>query len=489
MIAFDNTYLSLPDTFFEQREAQPVRAPGLVVLNQPLAMALGLDVDELQSAEGIAMLAGHAFPDGAARIAQVYAGHQFGQFSPRLGDGRALLLGEIVAPDGRRHDLHLKGSGPTLYSRGGDGRAALAPMLREYLISEAMAALDVPTTRSLAVVTTGERVLRERIEIGAVLTRVAASHLRVGTFQYFAARGDRDSLERLVHYAVARHCPATTDDDRPALALLRHVMERQAALIARWLSVGFIHGVMNTDNMTISGETIDYGPCAFLDAYDPGAVFSAIDRQGRYAFANQAPIAQWNIARFAEALLPLIDPDLDKAVQTANEVIVSFAESHEAARLSLFRQKLGLARVFPEDEVLIDDFLSLMAANNADFTLAFRRLARVESSGADEASYAALFATEGAVRGWLVRWRERLARETTTPATRRAAMDAVNPAVIPRNHLVDAALRSAADAGDLAPFEALLEAVTSPFDPRWEDTAHAHPPAVPDPTFRTFCGT
>ena len=400
------------------------------------------------------MLAGRRVPDAAEPIAMAYAGHQFGHFVPQLGDGRAILLGEVVDRNGVRRDIQLKGAGRTPFSRSGDGRAALGPVLREYIVSEAMAALRIPTTRSLAAVSTGETVWRETALPGAVLTRVAASHVRVGTFQFFAARGDIDGLRLLADHVIARHYPQAAQAERPYRALLELVTRRQAALIAQWLLVGFIHGVMNTDNMSIAGETIDYGPCAFMDAYDPAAVFSSIDRHGRYAYGNQPRIATWNLARLAETLLPLLADDDAQAIAQAEEVLAGFAETFEAAFLAGIAKKLGLASAAPEDVDLGRDFLSLMAANAADFTLAFRRLADAAGDPAAEVPLRSLFGDgRGMTRGPCV-GAQRLGKETQDLAGRRAMMRAVNPAFIPRNHRIEAVIDAAVERDDFAPFEA-----------------------------------
>lgn len=479
----------------------PVAAPALLHLNRPLADELGLDADALATAEGVAVLAGNAVPAGASPVAQAYAGHQFGGFSPQLGDGRALLLGELIDRHGRRRDLALKGSGRTPFARGGDGRAVVGPMLRELIVSEAMHALGIPTTRALAVVATGEPVYRDRVLPGAVLARVAASHLRVGSFQYFAARGDLQTLRRLAEHAIARHDPALAGDPDRIFGLLGAVAARQAALVAQWMNVGFIHGVMNTDNTTISGETIDYGPCAFVEAYDPAAVFSSIDHGGRYAFGNQPAVARWNIARLAEALLPLVaDADdaasVRHAVERATAVVDAFPARFDAALRAGQRAKLGLQHDAPadaqNDAALADDWLALLQRERADFTLAWRRLA--DAAAGDEAPLRALFADTRAPDAWLARWRARCAADdaaTDADAGERAArMRRVNPLVIPRNHLVEEALAAASDDADLAPFERLLAAVRRPFDDEPALARYADP-AAPAFTacYRTFCGT
>ncbi len=473
-IPFDNSYARLPDRFFAKQPATPVAAPRLIHLNTALAAQLGIDPAAL-TAE---ILAGNTVPDGAEPLAQAYAGHQFGHFTPRLGDGRAILLGEVVDRDGQRRDIQLKGSGPTPFSRHADGRAALGPVLREYIVSEAMAAFGVPTTRSLAVVATGEEVFRETPLPGGVLTRVAASHIRVGTFQYFAARGDAEAVQVLLDYAIARHDPAAAQAERPALAFFQGVVARQATLVASWLGLGFIHGVMNTDNMTISGETIDYGPCAFMEAYDPGAVFSSIDHAGRYAYANQPRIAQWNLARLAETLLPLLAESEDAQIEVAQQALSGFAPIFQAAWLKVFRTKLGLAGAEEEDAALIQDLLSRMAANQADFTLTFRALA----TAADARS---LFANPTAFEDWAVAWQARRARAGLEDAAMRAA----NPAFIPRNHLVEEAIAAAVARDDFEPFATLVETLSRPFEDQPDRARLALPARPEERVLATFCGT
>jgi serine/tyrosine/threonine adenylyltransferase len=480
---FDTSYARLPERFYVKLPARPVREPRLLTLNTPLAVELGLDPDWLASPDGIAMLAGNALPDTSAGIAIAYAGHQFGHFSPQLGDGRALLIGEIAG-----RDIQLKGSGRTPFSRGGDGRSALAPALREYLISEAMQALGIPTTRSLAVVATGEDVVRETVQPGGIVARVAASHIRVGSFQFFAARGDADAIAELVRHTIQRHYPDLASHDNPPIALLKAVMARQAQLIARWMNIGFIHGVMNTDNMAVSGETIDYGPCAFMDAYDPMRVFSSIDHYGRYAYGNQPRIAQWNLARLAETLLPLIDSDPENAVALATAVIEAFPALFETAVTAGLRDKLGLSHAEPGDLALAQDLLAVMAANSTDFTLAFRRLAEVESGPEGLESFRQLFATTGEIDSWISRWRERLSHEETDASARRSGMRRASPAFVPRNHRVETAL-AAAVAGDMGPFERLNRVLSRPFDDQPEAEEFTLPPAETDPGYRTFCGT
>lgn len=479
-IAFDNSYARELEGLYLPWHGAQAPAPKLVLLNTALAEELGLDPAALASAEGLAMLTGSALPEGAAPLAMAYAGHQFGGFSPQLGDGRALLVGEVIDRHGRRRDIHLKGSGPTPFARGADGKAALGPVLREYLIGEAMGAFGIPTTRALAAVATGETIIRQDGAVpGAVLTRVAASHIRVGTFQFFAARGERERLLRLADHAIGRHDPDLTGSDRH-LAFLHRVVARQMDLVARWMAVGFVHGVMNTDNCTVSGETIDYGPCAFLDGYDPQAVFSSIDRGGRYAYANQPLLAQWNLARLAEALLPLIAPqDPQGAVPELQAVIEGAQGLYATARRTRFGAKLGLSAPQPGDEALIDGFLDLLAEARADFTLGFRALSEVPRGGPGPE----VLATEPG-RAWRAAWTARLTRE---PAPE-AVMDAANPAVIPRNHRVEAAL-AAAQAGDLAPAQRLLAALARPFaaDPAFADLAE--PPPDSFGRYVTYCGT
>ncbi len=467
-------------------EPAAVPAPALLVLNDDLARELGLDPAALASPAGLDVLAGNVVPEGAVPVAQAYAGHQFGGCSPRLGDGRALLLGEVLDVHGRRRDVHLKGSGRTPFARGGDGKAAVGPMLREHLIGEAMHALGIPTTRALAVVATGEQVARETMLPGAVLTRVAASHLRVGTFQYAASLREADLLRRLADHAIARHHPAAAEAPQPYVALYDAVIEVQAALVAQWMLVGFVHGVMNTDNMTISGETIDYGPCAFMDAYDPATVYSSIDHGGRYAYANQPLIAQWNLARLAEALLPLFGDDVERAAATATDVLQTFPERHRRHWLAGMRAKLGMSGELPQDEQLVADLLSVMQAQRIDHTLFHRALA--QSLRGDDGPLGSLVADAIGLQAWLTRWRARVddGRDAAAVA---AAMDTVNPLYIPRNHLVEEAL-AAATAGDLGPYEQLLAVVTDPFVERPGRERYAEPaPAGFDRGYRTFCGT
>src|SRR3954462_4006305 len=486
---FDNSYAALPDGFFARVAPTPVTSPKLVKLNRPLALHLGLDPDWLASPEGVEILAGKRVPEGADPIAMAYAGHQFGHFVPQLGDGRAILLGEGIDADGVRRDIQLKGSGPTPFSRRGDGRAALGPVLREYIVSEAMAALGIPTTRSLAAVVTGESVMRETPLPGAVLTRVASSHIRVGTFQYFAARGDTEGVRRLADHVIGRHYPAAAKADRPYHALLEGVIARQAELVARWLLVGFIHGVMNTDNTSISGETIDYGPCAFMDHYDPAMVFSSIDEQGRYAYANQPRIALWNLTRLAECLLPLFSDDQEKAIAVAQAALGDFPEIFTSAYQSGLRAKIGLFTARDGDPALVQDLLDAMAKNHANFTLTCRRLSDAALDTADDAKVRRLFAEPADYDEWAVRWRQRTGQEPQSPAERRAAMRALNPAFIPRNHRVEAVIQAAIANDDFAPFEELLTVLSKPYEDQPAFAPYAEPPEPHQRVLQTFCGT
>jgi uncharacterized protein YdiU (UPF0061 family) len=485
---FDNTYARELEGFHVPWKATHVAQPRLVKLNRELAEELGLDAGALESEEGARIFAGNEIPEGAVPLAQVYAGHQFGGFVPQLGDGRALLLGEVIDCKGRRRDIQLKGSGPTPYSRAGDGRAALGPVLREYLIGEAMHALGIPTTRALAAALTGEPVFREEGALpGAILTRVAASHIRVGTFEFFAARGEQDKVRRLADYVIDRHYPELKDHATPYLGLLERVSHRQAALVASWMHVGFIHGVMNTDNMAVSGETIDYGPCAFMDHYDPATVFSSIDTRGRYAYANQPRIAQWNLARFAETLLSLIDADEKRAIARATEVINAFPAQYERHWLKGMRAKLGLVAEDEADLNLAAGFLTAMEGKKVDYTLAFRYLA--DAALGQEEPIRALFADPSSYDLWSSHWRARIAREVATPSERAQAMRRANPAFIPRNHRVEEALSAAVQRGDYAPFETLLKILSRPYDDQPEFAAFAEPAPEGRGCYRTFCGT
>lgn len=476
----EQSYARLPSLFYARVGPDPVRAPELVVLNEPLAAALGLNAEALRSPGGVAVLGGNQVPEGAEPLAQAYAGHQFGHFT-MLGDGRAVLLGEQVTPTGQRFDIQLKGSGRTPYSRRGDGRAALGPMLREYIISEAMQALGIPTTRSLAVVATGEPVYRETVLPGAVLTRVAASHLRVGTFQYAAKWGSLEDLRALADYTLQRHFPEIEIGEDRYLALLRGVARRQGLLIAQWQLVGFIHGVMNTDNMALSGETIDYGPCAFMDRYDPSTVFSSIDQHGRYAYGNQPHIGAWNLARFAETLLPLLHESQEEAIRLAEAVLKEYATVFDQRWLAGMRAKLGLFSEEPEDEALIDELLRLMQAGGADYTNTFVALTfgRLDETG---------LACSVEFAQWHEQWQARLGRQQESQESVQERMKESNPAVIPRNHRVEAAL-TAAQRGDLSVMERLLAVLARPFAHAPEQAEYAAPAPESDRPYRTFCGT
>ncbi|MDP1674167.1 MAG: YdiU family protein [Burkholderiales bacterium] len=498
--SFDNSYARDLEGLYVPWKAAEVPQPKLIRLNHALAVELGLDAQALDSPEGAQLFSGNRLPEGTAAIAQAYAGHQFGGFSPQLGDGRALLLGEVIDKQGRRRDIAFKGSGRTPFSRGGDGKAALGPVLREYLIGEAMHALGIPTTRALAAVTTGEFVRRERNLPGAVLTRVAASHIRVGTFQFATARGDKALLKKLADYVIDRHYPEIRGADKPYFGLLRALCERQAALIARWMNVGFIHGVMNTDNVTLSGETIDYGPCAFMDRYDPNTVFSSIDEHGRYAYVNQPPIANWNLARFAEALLPLLIGESggeqgkaeERAVEHAMEILGDFQSCYEKHWLAGMRGKLGLTREEDGDLELAQDFLAGMEGQGVDFTQAFRRLAdAAEATDASREGWLRqLYADDNKLDAWLPRWRARINAEGGDPAKRAQAMRAVNPVYIPRNHKVEEALDAAVELGNYGPFEKLLAVLEEPFSEKPEWAAYAEPAAAETSAgYRTYCGT
>ncbi|OZM56930.1 hypothetical protein CIB95_09170 [Lottiidibacillus patelloidae] len=478
---FDNSYARLPQSFFSKISVNPVASPSLVILNKTLATSLGLNVDYLQSKEAVEVLAGNKVPQGGAALAQAYAGHQFGHIN-MLGDGRALLLGEQVTPAGNRVDIQLKGSGRTPYSRGGDGRATLGPMLREYIISEAMHGLGIPTTRSLAVVTTGEEVIREKVLPGAILTRVAASHIRVGTFQYARGIGKIEELKILAEYTIKRHYPTIEDEENPYLSLLQEVIKRQAQLIAKWQLVGFIHGVMNTDNMTISGETIDYGPCAFMDTYDPATVFSSIDREGRYSYKNQPYIGGWNLARFAETLLPLLHEDEDEAIKLAQEAISNFTTLYHMNWQKGMREKLGLFNEEIEDEALIDQLLGMMEKYHADYTNTFVALTLDKVKGTD------MFASEAFI-SWNKRWQERLERQEETIEDAKELMKKSNPVVIPRNHKVEEALEAAVENRDYSVIENLLKVLVNPYEYTLEREDYCKPADPSAGNYQTYCGT
>ncbi len=485
--AFDNSYARLPARFYSRLDPTPVAAPRLIKFNAELAQDLGIDLDAGDPAQIAQVLSGNRRLPGSEPLAMAYAGHQFGQFVPQLGDGRAILLGELRDRAGVLHDVQLKGSGRTPYSRGGDGRAALGPVLREYIVSEAMTALGVPSTRTLAAVLSGERVLREEPMPGAILTRVAASHVRVGTFQFFAVRGDTDAVRTLADYVIARHYPELRDSATAYLDLLKGVIQRQASLVAKWLHVGFIHGVMNTDNSTVSGETIDYGPCAFMDAYDANQVFSSIDRHGRYAYSNQPAIAQWNLARLAETLLPLIDPDQNRAIELATEAVTAFVDHFEQAWLAGMRAKLGLTGANVKDKDLAQRLLTLMQRAQADFTQTFRGLSALAELG--PAPKLEPLSADADFAAWLKEWRARLGAEGRSPSVIAASMRAVNPKYIPRNHRIEQLIEAAVEREDFSLFEKLLDVVTRPFDEQPESDEYAAEPGVNERVTQTFCGT
>lgn len=487
---FDNTFAQLPERFYARLAPTPVSSPRLVRLNDALARQLSLDPAQLTCASGIEVFAGNVVPEHADPLAMAYAGFQFGSWVPQLGDGRAILLGELIDCDGQRRDVQLKGAGRTPFSRMGDGRAGLGPVLREYIVSEAMAALGIPTTRSLAAVLTGEQVIRENNLPGAVLTRVASSHIRVGTFQYFAARRDTEALALLADHVIQRHYPDLTSVDEPYLALLGAVIERQAALVAQWQLIGFIHGVMNTDNMSIAGETIDYGPCAFMDTYHPETVYSSIDHMGRYAYQNQPPIAHWNLAGLAQALLPLLSENEDEAVEKATAATDTFSERFKASYAAGLRRKLGLPTVDAGDEALGSDLLERMDRNKADFTLTFRYLSALSQTQNDaDKPVRALFEDPDGFDQWAVLWRRRLAHDGVADSERQDQMRKANPLYIPRNHLVEASIRAAEGEDDLAPFNRLVTVLASPYQQQPGADAYAEPPRPEQVVHQTFCGT
>ncbi|GLX70346.1 protein adenylyltransferase SelO [Paenibacillus glycanilyticus] len=476
----ENSYAGLPDLLFTKQNPVPVRAPRLMKLNESLAASLGLHAEVLRGSDGVDVFAGNQLPEGAEPLAQAYAGHQFSYFN-RLGDGRAVLLGEQITPGGERFDIQLKGSGRTSYSRGGDGRAALGPMLREYIISEAMHGLGIPTTRSLAVVATGEEIVRESLLTGAILTRVAASHIRVGTFQFAAQWGTPEDVRALADYTIERHYPEMEDGDNRYVSFLKEVIKRQAALIAKWQLVGFIHGVMNTDNMAISGESIDYGPCAFMDSYDPATVFSSIDREGRYAYGNQPYIGSWNLARLAEALLPLFDEDEEGAIELAQDALSDFSEHFHLHWQSGMRAKLGISGEEQEDEALIESLLLLMQNSKADYTNTFRAL----TLGKPEAT---VLHGMPEFDEWHDKWQARLGRQEESKEQSQLLMRRSNPAVIPRNHRVEEALE-AAEQGNLCVMDSLLAVLENPYAYSEEQEAYALLPEESPRPYRTFCGT
>lgn len=493
-ISFDNSYARLPARFFSLQMPSRVAAPAFIRINPALALQLRMDPAWLESAEALQMFAGNCICSGAEPIATVYAGHQFGGWNPQLGDGRAVLLGEVIGTDGQRYDIQLKGSGQTPYSRMGDGRSPLGPVLREYVLSEAMAAFGVPTTRSLAAVATGEKVVRDALLPGAVLTRVASSHIRIGTFQYFSARNDLDAVRTLADHVIARHYPGLAQEENRYGALLKAVIARQAKLIAQWQQLGFIHGVMNTDNMLVCGETIDYGPCAFMDAFNPNQVYSSIDQRGRYAFRNQPPIAQWNLSWLAQSLLPLLLDNLEAdddaaAVSIAQSALDAFAEQFQTAYTGIMLKKIGLTASSAENKALLEDLLKRMAEAGADYTLTFRRLAEIANP---EIAYSwgigSLFELPASFADWLEHWRKQLAAEGLDPAARQQMMLAINPVFIPRNHLVEEAIK-AATANDFQPFHRLVDVLAAPYRYDAQFSRYALPPTPEQVVTQTFCGT
>jgi uncharacterized protein YdiU (UPF0061 family) len=489
-IPFNNTYVNLGEDFSVRTVPSPVANPELVIFNHALGDALGLSDTCLNPDEGTAILAGNQLPEGAASVAMAYAGHQFGHFVPQLGDGRALLLGQLAGPDGLQHDIHLKGSGRTVFSRGGDGRAALGPVLREYLVSEAMAKLGLPTTRALAAVTTGEQVVRQELLPGGVITRTARSFVRVGTFEYFSSRSNLDAVTRLADYVIEQHYPGCRDTANPYLALLEAVIERQAALIAQWMQVGFIHGVMNTDNMSIAGETIDYGPCAFMDHYAHDQVYSSIDQHGRYAYNNQPNIGLWNLTRLAETLLPLLADNTEAAVEAARTALQDYAGHYERDWLQGMRAKTGLQTRRDSDKALINELFEIMAAGRADFTLTFHYLSTLDADSPDRDGNArTLFSEPEAFDQWARQWRDRLRQEDSIDATRQAQMQAVNPVYIPRNHRIEAAIRAAEDHGDFSVFHELHAVLQNPWQRQPGKDACMLPPEPDEVVQQTFCGT
>lgn len=489
-IPFDNSYARLGDQFYTRQLPVPVQNPALIRVNHALATHLGLDPEWLESKQGVEFIAGNFIAEGAEPLATVYAGHQFGGWNPQLGDGRAILLGEIIGKDNLRYDIQLKGSGRTPYSRGGDGRAPLGPVLREYIVSEAMSVLGVPSSRALGAVTTGEWVRREGRLPGAVLARVAQSHIRIGTFQFFASRQDLGSLKSLTDHVIQRHYPEAKQAENPVRAMLDAVVARQASLVAHWQSLGFIHGVMNTDNMLLSGETIDYGPCAFMDEFDPGKVFSSIDHGGRYAYANQPPVAHWNLSVLTQALLPFLDDDQDKALASGQAAIDAFPHLYQDAFMNNMLHKLGLKEKAEDDAALIQDLLKLMQEHQMDFTLSFRYLSDlIDPANASGGGVKALFELPEVFEPWLAQWQRRLGHEKMDNSRRQQAMYAVNPVYIPRNHLVEEAISAAETQQNLEPFNRLIDILASPFEFSHDNARYALPPRPEQVVSQTFCGT
>ena len=488
-IYFNNSFVQLGEKFYAKLNPTPVEQPKIVKLNEELSNKLGIDLEMLELEDWASIFSGNRILPGSEPLAMVYAGHQFGHLVPQLGDGRAILLGEVIDNSSIRNDIQLKGSGITPFSRQGDGRAALGPVLREYIVSEAMNALDIPTTRSLCAVTSGEPVYRETVLPGAVLTRVASGHVRTGTFQYFALKGDVKAITELANYVIDRHYPEVKESPNTYLKLLEKVMDRHALLVSKWLHVGFIHGVMNTDNMALSGETIDYGPCAFMDSFNKTQVFSSIDHSGRYSYGNQPQIVQWNLARLAETILPLIDKNQESAVEMAKEVIELYSERFKEFWLSGMRQKLGLFNSEQEDENLIESLLNIMHENEADFTLTFRWLCDAAFDKKNNKNLRTLFKDAGAYDNWSESWRSRLSRESASPEERVKLMRKVNPAVIPRNHRVEQALNAAVENLDFGPFERLVDVLSSPYEEMKEKDEFMLPPKQGEHVLQTFCGT
>lgn len=493
-IPFNNRYVSLGERFYVKTSPSPVADPVLIMFNENLADMLGLSTASLDSVDGAAVFSGNRIPEGAEPLAMAYAGHQFGGFNPQLGDGRAILLGEIDTPEGGSFNVQLKGSGRTFYSRDGDGRAALGPVLREYLVSEAMAKLGVPTTRALAAVTTGEDVARERLLPGGIITRIASSFVRIGTFEFFSAKGDVEAIQKLADFVIARNYPQVAEAENPYVALLQSIVDRQAALIAQWMQLGFIHGVMNTDNMSVAGETIDYGPCAFMDAYDHDQVFSSIDRNGRYAYSNQPSIGLWNLTRLAETLLPLVAEDTESAVKVAQDILKTYVESYQKNWLSGMRTKCGLLApsdiTGQDDKALIEELFDIMSANNADFTLTFFYLTQSAVQALEQDSEIRdLFDKPEQFDVWAIKWRKRLSEETQSDEERQAMMRAVNPVYIPRNHQIEAAIRAAEDHNDFSVFHELHEVLQSPYMQQQGKDVYMLPPEPGEEIMQTFCGT
>ncbi|MEH6515812.1 MAG: YdiU family protein [Halioglobus sp.] len=488
-IPFDNSYVRLPEQFFSRLQPTPVSHPGSIRVNTALAEFINVDAQWLASPEGVNVIAGNAVPAGADPIATVYAGHQFGNYNPQLGDGRAIMLGEVVANDGKRYDIQLKGSGPTPYSRGGDGRSPLGPVIREYIVSEAMHALGVPTTRALAAVTTGEQVVRQEFEPGGVLARVASSHIRIGTFQFFSAQKNTEALTILTDHVLERHYPEQLNAENRPLALLQSVIAAQAHLIAKWQLLGFIHGVMNTDNMLVCGETVDYGPCAFMDGFHPDTVFSSIDQGGRYAYKNQPGIGHWNLTCLAQCLLPLLHQNSDTALELAQGAIDSYPGLFMDAHTEGLAKKLGLSEIKAEDTELIEELFDLMAKSRTDFTLTFRYLADVADPESGKPPITDIYQLPESMQEWLARWQQRLTEEELAPAQRQAQMYAANPVYIPRNHLVEEAIRAAVDHADFKPFHALADRLSQPFEFEPADSRYAQPPRDEERVGATFCGT